>query len=222
VKSEEFIREVDEELQRERAAQFWRRYGGIVVAFAVLLVAVTAGWVLYDRWQQSARVAEALRYAEAEAVLARGDKEAAAAAFAGLAGEASTGYAALAKLREAQAMLDAGDPAAAARAMEGVGSTTGDAILTDLGKLLSAARGLDTSDPAALTAELEPLAAAGSPWRHQARELLAVLSVRSGDLDKARKLLGELSSDIGVPPTMQRRADELLQSIGGQPPKASS
>lgn len=222
MKSEEFIREVDEELQRERAAQLWSRYGGIVVAFAVLLVVATTAWVLFDRWQQSARAAEARRYAEAELILARGDNAAAAQAFAAIASEADTGYAALARLREAKARLDAGDQAAAVDALGGLGSATGDPIMRDLGQLLVASRTLETADPAALAQSLEPIAAAGSPWRHQARELLAVLAVRTGDLERARKLLGELSTDMGVPPTMQRRADELLQSIGGPAPQAGS
>ena len=69
---------------------------------------------------------------------------------------------------------------------------------------------------------LEPLAAAGAPWRHQARELLALVAIRAGELDEARTLLGELSREVGVPPSQQRRAAELLQAIGGAAPQASS
>ena len=63
----------------------------------------------------------------------------------------------------------------------------GDPILRDLGTLLAVEQQLDTGDPATLTQQLEPLAAAGAPWRNQARELLALVAIRAGELDEARE-----------------------------------
>jgi hypothetical protein len=223
VKSEEFIREVDEELQRDRMAKLWRRYGALVVALAVLVVAATAGKVGWDQWRQRAMAAEAVRFAAAEQALAAARNEEAAERFAALAAEGGTGYAGLARLREAEAKLAQGDEAGAVAALEQLaGATADDPILRDLGLLLAAQRELDTADPGELTARLQPLAAADSPWRHRARELLALAAIRAGELDRAKELLAALSREAGVPPTQQRRAEELLQAIGGSVEQASS
>ena len=40
----QFIREIDEELRRERLMKLWERYGAYAVGAAVLIVAATAGW----------------------------------------------------------------------------------------------------------------------------------------------------------------------------------
>jgi hypothetical protein len=223
VKSEEFIREVDEELQREQLAKLWRRYGGVVVGLALLVVVGTAAKVGWDHWQERERAAEALRFATAEQALAGARPAEAAEAFAALAADGKTGYAALARLKEAEAKLAQKDEAGAEAALAQLGrDAADDPILRDLGTLLAVSRTVDTADPAELTRQLEPLAASDGPWRHRARELLAVTAIRAGDLDKARKLLEELSREVGVPATQQNRAQELLQAIGGATQQASS
>jgi hypothetical protein len=223
VKSEEFIREVDEELRRDQLARLWRRYSGAVVGFAVLVVVGTAAKVGWDHWQQRTLAAEAQRFAAAEQLLAAAKPDEAAGAFAAIAAEGGTGYAALARLNEAEAKLALKDEAGALVALSQLGQGgVDDPLLRDLGTILAASREVDTGDPAELTRRLEPLAAGDSPWRHGARELLAVVAIRAGDLDRAKKLLEELSREVGVPPSQQQRAQELLQAIGGGGPQASS
>jgi len=51
---------------------------------------------------------------------------------------------------------------------------------------------------------------------------LALVAVRTGNLDEARTLLSGLSQEAGVVPSQQRRASELLEAIGGAAPQASS
>lgn len=223
MKSEEFFREVDEELQRDRLLKLWRRYGGLIVGLALLAVVGTAAWVGWGYWQRQARAAEAERFATAEAALAGERAADAAAAFGSLATEGTTGYAALARLREAEAKTALEDDAGARAALAALAdSAQADPILRDLGIVLSAARSLDTADPAELRARLEPAAAAGAPWRFHASELLAVLAIRTNDLDTARRLLDGLAKEVGVPPALQRRAGELLQAVGGTPPQQAS
>ena len=223
MKSEEFIREVDEELRRDRIAMLWRRYGTLVLTIAVLIVVGTAAKVGWDQWRQRAGAAEALRFAAAERAMGAGQGTDAAQQFATLAADGDTGFAALARLKEAEAKLGQKDEAGALTALDQLAATKGDdTILRDLATLLAAERRLDKADPAELTKTLEPLAAGDLPWRHQARELLALAAIRAGDLDKARSLLGDLSREVGVPPSQQRRAAELLQAIGGSVAQASS
>ena len=222
MKSDEFIREVDEELRRDRVATLWRRYGAILVGVAVLIVAGTAGKVAWDHWSERARAAEALRFAAAERALAANDTAGAAAQFAALAAEGKTGFAALARLRQAEAERERKDPAAATGALDGLAAAGGDPILRELAALLAIEQDLGTADPATLRQRLEPLAGADAPWRNQARELQALVAIRAGDLDQARTILGELSREVGVLPSQQRRASELLQAIGGNPAQASS
>lgn len=223
MKSDEFIREVDEELRRDRFATLWRRYGAMVLGGALLIVAATAAKVGWDHWAEQARAAEATRFAAAQQALVAGSHSEAVAQFAALATEGKTGFADLARLKEAEAKQGQKDMAGALAALDGLAADApGDPILRDLGTLLAVEQQLGAADPATLKQQLAPLAAAGAPWRNQARELLALIAIRAGSLDEARGLLGELSSEVGVQPSQQRRAVELLQAIGGAPAQASS
>ena len=141
MKSEEFIREVDEELRRDRFAMLWRRYGAFVLSVAVLIVVGTAAKVGWDQWRQRERAAEALRFAGAERALAAGQGAEAAQQFAALAAEGGTGFAALARLKEAEAKLGQKDEAGALTALDQLATTTGDdPILRDLATLLAVER----------------------------------------------------------------------------------
>ena len=219
MKSDEFIREVDEELRRDRFATLWRRYGAMVLGAAILIVAATAAKVGWDHWAAQARAAEATRFAAAQQALQAGNHAEAAAQFAALAAEGKTGFAELARLKEAEAKLGQKDTAGALTALDGLAAGGGsDPILRDRDLSFEVNNGV----PATLKQQLEPLAAAGAPWRNQARELQALLAIRAGALDEARGILAELSKEVGVPPSQQRRAAELLQAIGGVPAQASS
>ena len=111
MKSDEFIREVDEELRRDRFATLWRRYGAMVLGAAILIVAATAAKVGWDHWAAQARAAEATRFVAAQQALQAGNHAEAAAQFAALAAEGKTGFAELARLKEAEAKLGRKDTA---------------------------------------------------------------------------------------------------------------
>jgi hypothetical protein len=215
VKSEEFFREVDEELQRDRMLALWRRYGSLVMVLAVAAVLATAGWVAWQHWQERQRAAEAERFAAAIADIGTKPAEA-ATRLDGFAAEARTGYGALARLREAEAKATAGDEAGAVATLEALAADgSADPLLRDLAAVLAAGRQVDTGDPAALKARLEPLAAAGAPYRYTARELLALLAIRTGDSAGARSTLEELSKEVDIPQAQQQRVGQLLATLGG-------
>jgi hypothetical protein len=104
---------------------------------------------------------------------------------------------------------------AALQALAGNGEV--DPLFRDLGAILAAAREFDGGDPAALKARLEPQAAPGQPFRFTARELLAMLALRSGDVEGAARMLGELRRESGLPEAQERRVGELLAALGGEP-----
>jgi len=90
---EGIFREIDEELRQEHYAKLWRRYGKVVIAAAVLLVAGVAGYQGWRSWDANMRKADGERFAAAQALARAQDPSGAEAAFAKLAGDASGGYA---------------------------------------------------------------------------------------------------------------------------------
>ncbi|WP_191061770.1 tetratricopeptide repeat protein, partial [Geminicoccus harenae] len=173
--SDALIREVQEDLQRDRAIAFAKRYGGWVVGLLLFVVLGTAAYVGWQNWQAKVRQDESARLFAAITKLETGQTEAALADLEAVGAETSAGVAALARFQAAQAAGAAGKADEATANLEQVaGSDLDDAILKEAARLAVLGRQLDEGDPAELISELEPLTAGDRPFRHQARELLGL------------------------------------------------
>lgn len=221
MKSDEFIREVDEELQREKLARLWQQFGPWLIVAAVLVVLGTAGKVGWETWRDSRLQARAQAFAEAERKAGTGSGEAWEIWLA-VAADASDGFASLARLRAAAALQQTGERERAAELLKSLASASDDGIVADLARLLAGQYRVEVEEPARLAAELEPLATAGRPFRHNARETMALAAMRADDRERARALLSDVADDATAPVSLQQRARELLGALGGSGAKAGS
>ncbi|WP_193182281.1 tetratricopeptide repeat protein [Nisaea sediminum] len=212
----DIFREIDEELQQEKAAKLWKRYGPYVIALAVLIVLGVGGyrfWLSYDAKQKAA---ESARYEAAASALAE-DPAGAAEAFGALARDGNKGYAALAALRQAAALVEAGDLEAAIITYKKLAEDQGTPTLfRELARLLSVTHRIDSGDPAELSREIAALANTTGPWRPLAREAEALIALKAGDKAKAREILEGLTADAETPGQLRARATELLNAIGSE------
>lgn len=208
------FREVEEELRRERVQELWNRYGTYFLIAAVAVVAgVWSGRFYFDRQQATAAAAGAA-YDEALDFVSKSKPAEAVTAFEKLAGSGPAGYAALAKMQLAAAHLKAGEKAKAAEALQSLAdSQSADQTLRQIASLQLAM--LKIGDGAFTEAEnrLNDLAADTSPWRANARELIAVAALKQGKLDAARSALELVLADPTAPAGVRSRVQVLLGTI---------
>ena len=214
----DIFREVDEELRAERARRLLLRYGGWLIAAALVVLAATGAFE-YRQWHQrqvdeklAARYLEAARAATAEPP----DTKQAMAGFAAIIPEAGPGYRDLAALQQAALLAETAHlPEALATwdRLASAGAT--DPLLARLAALLSLQHQLDSGDPAMLTARLTALEAADDPYHALATEMRALLALRLGKTDDAKKIFSALSHDETAPPGLRQRAGALLAELGG-------
>lgn len=211
----DIFREVEEDLRRDNLAKLWRRYGMWIVGAAVAIVVATAAFVGWRQYQDSRRMEIARQYVAAADLLGRSDREGALRAFAALSG-AGGGYGVLARLRQAELLAEGGDAAGATAAYEAIAADGSvDRPYRDLAVILLALHEVDSGDPAALIARLEPLTAAGNPWRYSALELTGLLARRVGETARAREIFAGLADDAQAPLGVRERATQLLASLPG-------
>lgn len=215
--SQEFIREVDEELQRERLLALARRWGPFGVLLVLALLGGVVGKVGWDWWQERNRQALAASLDAADALARSGKLDEAAAAYAAIA-SGSSGAAGVAQLRQAQVLEAAGKQADALAAYRRLADDPSqDELLRGAARLAVIAREIDTAEPAALIAALEPETEAGRPFRLTALELLADAQLRAGELGKARETLERIDQDALTPAAMRARIAELRAALGDAP-----
>lgn len=208
--------EVEEDLRAERARKLAQRWGGLALGVVLLALAGTGGWQAW-RWNEARQATAAAqtyltlhRAAEREGA----DLATAANGFAALAREAPEGYATLARLRAAALKAETGDlPAALALWEEVSRDSAADPLYRDLATLLGVMHALDTGDPQQLSARITPLTAEGNPWRASAREAQALLAVRRGANEEARRMLEALVSDQSAPQGIRERAQRLAAGL---------
>jgi hypothetical protein len=209
--SDEFVREVQEDIQRERNLRLWQKYGGILVAGVVAIVVGTAAWVGWQQYDLSQKQKLSERYATATALAAQGDIAGAINQFGTLVRDTSGGYRVLAQLRQAALLRDSGDTISALEIYDKLAGDNGaPRSMRDLAIILGALNGLDVRANDEVIERLVPLMGEESPWRFSAREVTALAAIRAGNKERARELLKGLADDLGAPPGIRGRATELL------------
>ena len=212
--SDALIREVQEDLRRDRAVALAKRYGGYVVLLALAIIVGTAGYVGWRSWQTSVRAAESEKLFAALRELDSGKPAPALSALQEVAGETSAGVAAIARFQAAEAAGQEKDRGQAEKILAEVGAgSVDDAILKEAARIGVLSRQLDTADPADLIAQLQPLTAADDPFRHSARELLGLAKLRAGDREGAKATFDDALKDPSIPFSAHARLTEYRAAL---------
>ena len=213
----DLVDEVDEELRAERAQRLAKRYGGALTGLALVVLAGVAGWEGW-KWHEARQAAAAAEtfLAAAEGAAAEGaDMAAAAARFAAVANDAPAVYRTLARLRQAALQAEAGDTSAALATWDAVARDIAlDPLYRDLATVMWGLHSVDVAEPGQVEARILPLAADGAPWRASAREALALLALRRGNAEQARRSLEAIMADTATPQGIRDRAGRLLGGLG--------
>jgi hypothetical protein len=214
----DIFREVDEDVRRDKAAEFWKKYQNYIIAAAALIVLATAGWRFYD--YQRLRAAEAAGAQFEQALdLDRSGKAADAAGVLGkIAAGGPDGYRIVARLAQA-ALLSKTDPAGAIVAYDALAQ---DASIgpqfQETARLRAALLRLDAGEVDKAKSALEALAAPTGAYRHTAREMLGVEALAAQDYDGAGKWFDMIVADPDSPQNVRQSAELLLGLVGSGKP----
>ncbi len=210
----DIFKEVDEDLRRENLTKLWKKHGREVIGLAVAVVLGVAGvqgWRAYDL-DRRGKLSD--RYASALELAADGDTSAGLNALIDLSEADGGGYAGLAALEEARLRVASGDIGGAIAVWDRIAAESGlGEGFRGAATLLSVLHQIDTGDPGVLRGRLEPLAAAGAPFRATARELLALLALGEGDRAGARELYTKIADDREAPSGLRQRATQMLAAL---------
>lgn len=214
---EDIFREVDEEVRREQYLRLWKAYGKYVVAAAVLVVALAGGYTGWREYQKRQAFAAAEAYAVALGQEREGKSADAAAAFRLLSAEAPAGYRTLSLMQHAAALAQGGEFDKAVAAYDEIAASGAvDQTFRDLARVLAGLILVDRAPRPAVEEKVRTVAEGNSPFRHTAREVLALAALKAGDVASARSGLTALADDQAAPPNIRARAAELLAAVPEQ------
>ncbi len=215
--TDNFLREIDEEVRRDKAADLWKKHGNLVIVLLVLLVAGVGAWRFWQFRQEQATQAVSARLESALKASRENRAEDAEKLLADLAKDGGTGYGLVARFRAAAeaAKREASDGIKAFDAL--AADPAVDPTFRDLAKLRSGTLKVDTSPYAEVKALLEPLASATGTWRHSAREMLGASALKANNMDDAGRWFDQIVVDRDAPQALRQRADLYLALVRAGP-----
>jgi hypothetical protein len=209
----DIFHEVDEEVRREQLKKLWERYGSYLVAACLLVVISIGAWRGYEWWQAKQAAQSGAAFEQAVTLAEAGKHQEAVAAFAKLATDGTAGYRVLARLREAAELAPTDSKAAVAAYDEIAADGRAGQVIQDLAAVRASFLLVDTAPYAEIVKRLEPLTAADRPFRHSAREILALSAWKAGDTSTARRWTDMMISDPLTPTGPRSRAEILSELI---------
>jgi len=216
----DIFQEVDEEVRRDKAAEFWKKYQNLIIGAAVLVVLATAGYRYYEDRRLAAAQAAGAAFQQALALDRDGKGGEAEAAMAKLAADAPGGYRTLARLADA-AFMAKSDPKGALAAYDALAADASiGPLFKDAARLRAALLRLDAGEVDAAKPALEALAGSGGAYRHTARLALGVVALIAGDYDGAGQWLDRVVADEEAPDAERHDAESLLGLVAANRPAA--
>ena len=212
---ETFLREVDEELRRERFDRFVKRYGWAIIAAVILVLGAIGGFIWWQNRQQEQAAAQGEQLLEALDGLESGNRNAAMPKIDQLAASDVEGYRLAALFARANAQLAAGNEAAAIATLRTI---AGDEAIEEPYRQAALVRQtaleFDRLPPQQVIQRLRPLARSGQPWFGTAGEMVGVAHLKMRRPDLAGPLFAQIGRDENVPPSIRTRAIQMAGSLG--------
>jgi hypothetical protein len=211
----DIFQEVDEDLRRDKALAFWKKYQNHIIGFAIIAVAATAGFSGWKYWKQQRIEANGAAYLQALQTLQK-DPKAAAPQFETLAKDGG-GFAVLARFQQASQTLKDGDKAKAAEQFSAIAKDGSvDKALKDLAAVQGGLAWLDAGKPEDAAKLVEGLTGDNEPYRYSALEVQAQAALAAGDKAKAKTIyeqLKQLGALPNAPQGVAARAEIMLERL---------
>jgi len=214
----DIFQEVDEEVRRDKALEFWKKHQNLVIAGAALIVLATGGYRFYENRKIAAQEAAGAAFQQALTLDREGKGADAQTALAALAANAPRGYQSLARLAGA-AVQSKTDPAGALAVYDALAADRSiGPLFQDAAKLRGALLRLDQGDVTAAKPVFEALATPTGAYRFTALLALGVIAIDANNYTEAGQQLDRIVADPEAPAAEKRSAESLFGLVAANRP----
>ena len=210
-----FVREVDENLRRDRLRDFLKQNTGWLIGGVVLFLALSGGIIWYQQHREQVAEQHVEQLAKIYKDIGVGNTGKIAPQLDDLSKSDSKGVRASALFTRAAFALEQNDPKLAVSIYQKIAD---DSSLPDAYRnaalIRETALQFDQLQPQQVIARLQPLTKPGDPWFGSAGEMTALALIKQGKSSEAGQLFASIAKDKDVPQSIRERSIQISGSLG--------
>lgn len=211
---EALFRAINEDVKKEKIHQVWEKHGLKIVLLVIAIIAATIGWETYKAWKIKRSEDISNTYAFALNLQAQGRFDESLNVLKLMKANNSGIYKDIAGLQIANVLFEQGKTDDGVHALEELAENDGvNPKLHDIAVIKLASYKLDTAPAEEINNLLSPLAKSKSNWNNIAKEMLAMLAIREGNLNQAKEMYGEIIASPEVQDHLKERAQDMLSVL---------
>ena len=213
--SDTFVREVDENLRRDRIRDFFRENGAWLVFALILFLAACGGIIWYQQHREDRAAEHVEQLAQIYKDIGTGNTAKAPQQLDDLSNSSSKAVRASAMFTRAALALQQNDQKLAISTYKTIAD---DSSFPDAYRNAALSRQtaleFDQLQPQDVISRLQPLTKAGDPWFGSAGEMTALALIKQGKNKEAGQLFAAIAKDKTVPDSIRNRAVQISGTLG--------
>ena len=210
--SEEFVREVDEDIKEEARIKLWKKVFPYVVSVSLGIIIFTSGYVFWNNYTESLNQQLGDDFTAAVQLANEEDLDASILALNRIVDEGSDGYVTLAKMKKASLLIQRGELELGLNIYLDLERNTVDQSFRDIASILYVLNSMDTEDPQALLKKINKLESS-QIWRSSALEMKAFLKLKQNKVEAARKIFEGILNLPSTPSSLATRAKNMVDYL---------
>lgn len=206
-----FIQEVDEDLKNENLKKLWDKYGLYIIVTVVLILTATVSFETFKVLHEKRNQTWSDKYSYAINLQLQGKDAESLKVLNEIIEHKHDIYSDLAKVQVSNIYFEQGDTAKAIEELENIiNDKETNKKLRDITTIKLASYKLDTAPREEITALLSPLATTDNSWTNIAKEMLAMLEIREGNIEGAKEIYNDILSSPSLPDVLRYRVQDML------------
>ena len=210
--SEEFVREVDEDIKEEKRIKLWKKVFPYVVSVSLGIIIFTSGYVFWNNYTESLNQQLGDDFTAAVQLANEEDLDASILALNRIVEEGSDGYVTLAKMKKASILIQRGELELGLNIYLDLERNAVDQSFRDIASILYVLNSMDTEDPQVLLDKIDKLESS-QIWRSSALEMKAFLKLKQNKVEEARKVFETILNLPSTPSSLATRAKNMVDYL---------
>lgn len=209
-----FFREVSEDVQNDKLKKIWDTYGLHIIIAIIVILTIAVSFETLKAWKIKRNETWSDAYAYALNLQNQGKYDESMNVLGEISQKNKGIYRDLSEIQKSNILFEQGKNAEALDLLEKiVNDESIDPKMRHITAVKLASYKLDTAPREEIEKLLAPLMNEESSWKNIAKEMLAMLEIREGNIEKAKEIYGEILNSPDLSDGLKLRVQDMLSAL---------